>query len=62
MQWVLDNWVWILLGGGMLAMHLFGHGGHGGHGKNRDADSRAEPRPQVNPPSAAGGAEKHGDL
>lgn len=25
------NWLWILLIGGMLYMHL-GHGGHGGHG------------------------------
>tara|TARA_R110002020_G_scaffold402013_2_gene612216 strand:- start:4074 stop:4247 length:174 start_codon:yes stop_codon:yes gene_type:complete len=35
MQWLLENWVWILLIGGMAAMHLFGHrhGGHGGHGK-----------------------------
>ncbi len=32
MQWLTDNWIWILLIGGMLAMHLFGHGGHGGHG------------------------------
>ena len=24
------NWLWILLIGGMLLMHL-GHGGHGGH-------------------------------
>lgn len=31
MQWLLDNWVVVLLGGGMIAMHLFGHG-HGGHG------------------------------
>jgi hypothetical protein len=34
MQWIFDNWILILLGGGMLAMHLFGHKGHGskGHG------------------------------
>jgi hypothetical protein len=35
MQWISDNWLLLLLGGGMLAMHLFGHGkrgGHGGHG------------------------------
>lgn len=25
------NWLWILLIGGMVWMHL-GHGGHGGHG------------------------------
>ena len=33
MQWLLDNWIWVLLGGGMVAMHMFGHGKHGGgHG------------------------------
>lgn len=30
MQWLLDNWILVLFGVGMLAMHLFGHG-HGGH-------------------------------
>jgi len=29
MAWLSENWVWILLIGGMVAMHLFGHGGHG---------------------------------
>ena len=33
MQWAIDNWVLILLIGGMGAMHLFGHG-HGGHGRH----------------------------
>lgn len=33
MQWISENWVTILLIGGMLAMHLFGHG-RGGHGKS----------------------------
>lgn len=35
MQWIVDNWLILLLLGGMLAMHLFGHGhgGHGGHGR-----------------------------
>ncbi|WP_035919563.1 hypothetical protein [Leisingera aquimarina] len=32
MQWIVDNWLILLLGGGMVAMHLFGHG-HGGHGR-----------------------------
>ena len=31
MEWVLDNWFLLLFGGGMIAMHMFGHG-HGGHG------------------------------
>lgn len=39
MQWLAENWLLLLLGGGMIAMHLFGHGrghggcGHGGHGR-----------------------------
>ncbi len=36
MDWLAENWVWVLLGIGMVAMHLFGHGGHGDHG-GRDA-------------------------
>ena len=40
MNWLGSNWIWILLIGGMLWMHLGmhrghgGHGGHGGHAKN----------------------------
>lgn len=56
MQWLAENWFLVLLGGGMVAMHLFGHGhgghgggkgddgGHGGHGAKKSADdSAAEP-------------------
>lgn len=39
MQWVVDNWLILLLVGGMLAMHLFGHG-HGGHGGGRGGHGR----------------------
>jgi len=33
MQWILENWVIVLFGAGMIGMHLFGHrhGGKGGH-------------------------------
>lgn len=31
MQWLAENWFLVLFGGGMIAIHLFGHG-HGGHG------------------------------
>ena len=44
MQWIIDNWLVLLLGGGMIAMHLFGHGrgGHGGHGKHKpEQDAKA---------------------
>lgn len=58
MQWLLDNWIWVLLGGGMIAMHLFGHGGHGK--KRAEADS-AEPKSKSTPPTVSN-AEKHRDL
>ena len=29
MEWFSQNWVWVLFFAGMIAMHLFGHGGHG---------------------------------
>ena len=78
MQWVLDNLIWILLGGGMIAMHMFGHGGHGshgGHGKSRNGasqtDGKSEPdalstanagRNGGGDASVVGNAEKHRDL
>lgn len=31
-EWLSQNWVWVLIAVGFVAMHLFGHGGHGGHG------------------------------
>lgn len=32
MEWLIDNWIWILLLGGCLLMHFTMHGGHGSHG------------------------------
>lgn len=32
MEWLGENWIWVVLFGAMGAMHLFGHG-KGGHGK-----------------------------
>ncbi len=46
MEWLLDNWVLVLFGGGMIAMHMFGHGGHGkrgGHACCKSRTSKAEP-------------------
>lgn len=33
MEWFAENWILILLGGAMVAMHLFGHGHGSGHKK-----------------------------
>lgn len=38
MEWISQNWVWILFAVAMIAMHMFGHGGHGGHGSHRGED------------------------
>lgn len=43
MQWLLDNWILVLLVGGMIGMHLFGHRGHGGHGGGH---GRAKHKPE----------------
>ena len=40
MEWLAQNWVWVLLIGAFIAMHLFGHGGHGHGGRQDDRKSR----------------------
>lgn len=42
MQWLSQNWIWVLFGGGFIALHLFGHGGHGGHGDHRESKIETE--------------------
>lgn len=44
MQWIIDNWVLLLLGGGVIALHLFGHGHGHGRGKH-SGHSGAEDAP-----------------
>jgi hypothetical protein len=31
MNWLSQNWIWLLFALAFVAMHLFGHGSHGGH-------------------------------
>jgi hypothetical protein len=46
MDWLAQNWIWVLFGIAFVAMHLFGHGGHGGHGShNSDRGDASEPKP-----------------
>lgn len=50
MEWLSENWVWLLIGAVFIGMHLFGHGGHGGKGccgkkqdpKKDDADKHSD--------------------
>lgn len=32
MNWLRENWFWVVIGGLFLWMHLRMHGGHGQHG------------------------------
>jgi len=34
MEWLTENWFWVVIGVAFIAMHMFGHGGHGGHGED----------------------------
>jgi hypothetical protein len=38
MEWLSENWVFVVIAVAMVAMHLFGHGGHDGHGGQRRDD------------------------
>jgi len=31
MEWLAENWLWIVFAIAFVAMHMFGHGGHGKH-------------------------------
>jgi len=41
MQWITENWLLLALIGGMLAMHMFGHG-HGRHGRKGQESEQAD--------------------
>lgn len=32
MEWLAQNWVWVVIFVLFIGMHLLGHGGHGGRG------------------------------
>jgi len=40
MEWLSENWIFLLIAVAFVAMHLFGHGGHGGHGGGQRDDTR----------------------
>jgi hypothetical protein len=43
MKWLVNNWIWILVGVAFIGFHLFGHGAHAGHGKR--TRQKQEPLP-----------------
>jgi len=59
MEWLQQNWFWVVVFVAFFSMHLFGHGGHrghgggggcgGGHGERQPSD-KDEKKPQDKPP------------
>ncbi len=39
MEWLAENWFWLLIGILFVGMHLFGHGSHGGHDETDRTDA-----------------------
>ena len=46
MDWLSQNWIWVIFAVAFVAMHMFGHGGHGGHGAH---GGHAKPEPAARP-------------
>lgn len=45
MDWLVQNWVWVLVFVAFIWMHMFGHGCHGGHGgRHGEEDQRPTAR------------------
>ncbi len=40
MEWLTQNWIWLLIFGIFIGMHVFGHGCHG---KHKEKDKNAPP-------------------
>ncbi len=57
MDWLAENWFWVLIGVVFIVMHLFGHGGHGRHkehGKKDDHEDEDKKRKSQTPDSGYG--------
>ncbi len=50
MEWLSQNWFWVVVFVAFFAMHLFGHGGGCGGGHERRPPSGKEEK-EVPPPS-----------
>lgn len=55
MEWLAENWFWVLIGVVFIVMHLFGHGGHGGHSKQDDYDDEDKQRKSHSPDDSGHG-------
>lgn len=42
MDWLADNWGWVVFAVLMVAMHMFGHGGHGSHSRHGELEDEED--------------------
>ncbi len=42
MEWLAENWFWVVVFVAFFAIHLFGHGGHGGGGCGHGGHGRSD--------------------
>ena len=42
MEWLAENWLWIIFAIAFVAMHMFGHGGHGAHGNHESPENNKD--------------------
>lgn len=61
MQWIAVNWLLLLLGGGMVAMHLFGHS-HGKKGGQNHTSDHATKRDRLASPKNKQPSKGHTDA
>lgn len=66
MDWIRENWFWLVVGAFFFWMHTMhgghgGHGGHGSHGGHAGHGGRPDPRGHDQSPTDAGpSGEKEG--
>ncbi len=39
MEWIAQNWLWVVFGIFCVGMHMFGHGGHNPSGRETNDDT-----------------------
>ena len=49
MDWLAQNWIWVVFFALFIGMHLFGHGGHGGHGGGCGGGHDRQPESEEQP-------------
>lgn len=47
MEWLAENWIWVIVAVAFFGVHMLGHGSHGGHGGHGGHDDESPARPKA---------------